>query len=726
MTFPDGEKLNYSYNTAGLLTTVSSSTNIYVRDIKYDKYEQRTYMKYGNGTETNYSYDALRHNMTNMSVFKSGTGTLMDNIYTYDNVNNVLTVTNNANAHNGIGGAIAHNYTYDNLYRLKSANGTFTGGGDKTATYTLAMGYDDMHNIISKEQNITQNNVQFAGTLNAGYKLSYKYAGNCQQIANIADQNYRYAAGESQTPVNKQQAYSYDANGNLIMVAMGTMQPDSTILATNTRRLLWDEENRLLGINDNGFVSNYWYDAAGERTVKESFDNEGVQVNGVQSAGRTGTSKFTAYVSPYMVVSNGGNYTKHIYVGSQRITSKVSNSGIFTASPVKDTLQAKYATLTTKIKERFDSLGVAYNGTAQTGGLISSSPSSAGSLYYYHSDHLESSSLITDDGGNLVQHVEYVPFGETFIDERNGSWHTPYLFNAKEQDEETGLHYYGARYYDSRTSVWLSVDPLAEKYMNVGSYVYCHDNPVNYIDPTGMGDEPSSNQWQIPMIQKASYTNPWASPITFVNNACTSVLNGGISLVNSAVHAVEVTAKEGPVAVVTEAAQDIKATGQNIASTVEHIATTPVMMQASEVKDVLTDVNFWEDFAGATGTMLAGGALAKAGSPTTTPVATTSNEQVFWSGGNEAKNAAMKFAKANGMKTLEMTPTGKVMNTITPILPKKVSTPIWNMLSSNFAKKATGTAHFFTTPLGPRPTSIWLTVEKPILKQNNVRIINHH
>ena len=61
--------------------------------------------------------------------------------------------------------------------------------------------------------------------------------------------------------------------------------------------LLWDEENRLLGVSDNGFVSQYWYDAAGERTVKESFDNEGVYVNGALSGARTGTSKFTAYVS---------------------------------------------------------------------------------------------------------------------------------------------------------------------------------------------------------------------------------------------------------------------------------------------------------------------------------------------------------------------------------------------------------------------------------------------
>ena len=242
----------------------------------------------------------------------------------------------------------------------------------------------------------------------------------------------------------------------------------------------------MLGVSDNGFVSQYWYDAAGERTVKESFDNEGVYVNGALSGARTGTSKFTAYVSPYMVVSQGGNYTKHIYMGSQRITSKVSNSGIFGTSPVNTTeLQAKLTLQTTNIKERFDSLGVKYSGMQQTGGLVSASPNDSTKSYFYHSDHLGSSSLITNKDGYLVQHIQYVPFGEVFVEERNATWSTPYKFNGKEQDEETGLCYYGARYYDPRTSVWLSVDPLAEKYPNVGSYVYCLNNPVKYIDPDG-------------------------------------------------------------------------------------------------------------------------------------------------------------------------------------------------------------------------------------------------
>ena len=73
--------------------------------------------------------------------------------------------------------------------------------------------------------------------------------------------------------------------------------------------------------------------------------------------------------------------------------------------------------------------------------------------FYYHPDHLGSSSYITNLDGEVVQHIEYVPFGEVFIEERNNTWNTPYLFNAKEFDEETGMYYYGARYYEPRLSL---------------------------------------------------------------------------------------------------------------------------------------------------------------------------------------------------------------------------------------------------------------------------------
>ena len=62
---------------------------------------------------------------------------------------------------------------------------------------------------------------------------------------------------------------------------------------------------------------------------------------------------------------------------------------------------------------------------------------------------------------------------------------TPYLFNAKEFDEETGMYYYGARYYDPRVSLWISTDVAQGKYPNVSTYTYCLDNPIILIDSDG-------------------------------------------------------------------------------------------------------------------------------------------------------------------------------------------------------------------------------------------------
>ncbi len=60
-----------------------------------------------------------------------------------------------------------------------------------------------------------------------------------------------------------------------------------------------------------------------------------------------------------------------------------------------------------------------------------------------------------------------------------------YTFSAKEKDSETGLSYFGSRNYSSDLSVWLSVDPMSDKYPSLSPYVYCADNPVKLVDPNG-------------------------------------------------------------------------------------------------------------------------------------------------------------------------------------------------------------------------------------------------
>ena len=108
--------------------------------------------------------------------------------------------------------------------------------------------------------------------------------------------------------------------------------------------------------------------------------------------------------------------------------------------------------------------------------------------FFYHSDHLGSTSYITDDHANITQYDAYLPYGELLVDEHSSSEELPYKFNGKQFDEETGLYYYGARYMNPVTSLWYGVDPKCYKNIHLGSYVYCSSNPIVRIDPNGEDD----------------------------------------------------------------------------------------------------------------------------------------------------------------------------------------------------------------------------------------------
>ena len=348
------------------------------------------------------------------------------------------------------------------------------------------------------------------------------------QLDNVRDINYRTEeAPTDSTTINNGHKYEYDANGNLVYINTSRVKRDGKEDdKASEQKFKWDEENRLLAVDENGFVSNYWYDADGERTVKTSGENEAIYVNSEFSGGNTGTARFSLYVSPYLVAGQGGKYTKHIYIGSQRIVSKLGDLASYGADPRRipyagneaDGLtinyKDKYAQQLQSIKENYKTFDIPYTGKdnndyvngqgfccddgtpeaaqaramarAATDGNFKPNEEYEKMQFYYHPDHLGSSSYITNLDGEVSQHIEYVPFGEVFIEERNNTWNTPYLFNAKELDEETGMYYYGARYYEPRFSLWLSTDPLQEKYPAITSYCYVNNNPIRFVDPTGL------------------------------------------------------------------------------------------------------------------------------------------------------------------------------------------------------------------------------------------------
>ena len=332
--------------------------------------------------------------------------------------------------------------------------------------------------------------------------------------------------------------YSYDGNGN----------PTYYDEFKSFRAMNWDEENRLLGINDNGRLHFYTYDHKGERALKSSGESSKVVINGQTSAIINHTDNYTAYISPYFVV-NKGRFTKHYFEGSSRIVSKLGE-GTFTqpaqinagginfirqsalmqqardkyiqslgVPPGPPTQHGIYATPeytgqpypSIDWKEisqnqeppegwprppKFNPPGDVPGPPIQFGEPISPDTAQGGfgfipngihekNIFFYHPDHLGSSSYITGQDGKVSQHTEYIAFGEILFDEHSSEHTMSYLFNGKELDQETGLYYYGARYLDSKTSLWLNVDPLAEKYPNISPYAYVANNPINAIDPDG-------------------------------------------------------------------------------------------------------------------------------------------------------------------------------------------------------------------------------------------------
>ena len=118
-------------------------------------------------------------------------------------------------------------------------------------------------------------------------------------------------------------------------------------------------------------------------------------------------------------------------------------------------------------------------------GYIPADTTDTEDIFFYHSDHLGSTSYITDAKANITQFDAYLPYGELLVDEHSSSEELPYKFNGKEMDEETGLYYYGARYLNPVTSLWYGVDPLVEKFASASGYVYTLDNPVKMVDQDG-------------------------------------------------------------------------------------------------------------------------------------------------------------------------------------------------------------------------------------------------
>ena len=392
--------------------------------------------------------------------------------YTYDSVSNITNITNSAGMlPNGLGGAYSSSYEYDNLYRLANAEGSWQGLYN--LSYHTGMGY--FANGRVKEKNLAVRRLLNGHSDTVNYARSYYYENPVQR--NTLTRVVCYGStGDYDLH------YSWTPTGN-----MDTCDTEGA----GIRRLCWDEQNRLQGVIDENYLSYYLYDAAGDRTYKLTGK---VELQNISGEWRDFFKLYntTLYASPYVVATDKG-YTKHYYAESERIASRIGGGRLRDLDQpiVENTIiDEKKEHIN---KQATDVLGNCLDARwydVSTGisklYIWRDSVQPEKECYWYHPDHLGSSSWITYSDGKAVQHLHYLPWGEDFVDQRLNSFDgVRYTFSAKERDPETGLSYFGSRYYSSDLSVWLSVDPMAAKYPSLSPYVYCANNPVKLVDPNG-------------------------------------------------------------------------------------------------------------------------------------------------------------------------------------------------------------------------------------------------
>lgn len=555
--YPDEELVSYHYNRGGDLHSITSEKpglqtppKDIISQLGYDRFGQRVYLRYGNGTETTYEYEAARRRLHNLKVrnigdsdWGSGQGTtertFIDNIYTYDVLGNITDLANNTVNLPGveeIGGLSSQQYQYDDLNRLTSAQGAFVGNTELPGQgvygmqrYTLGMSYDKMYRINSKnqlhEKNYSNDGQTPAGNWNGIEKSSYQFNYSNYGTSSRTLEGYSYLQPHALSTLQenpicgtpppgidtriKQHNYLYDANGNM------TTEIVTATASDTIRQNLWDENDRLraVDLNPSGSMAHpvaiYTYDAAGERVLKQNSTCIAVYENAIRT-GFEARNDFMLYPNGLIVVrpANDGTgemrYTKHYYSGATRVSSKIGtttnlgaflrdwtlmeNSGEFSENPVLDSKEQLHKA-EQGVRRVFANFGIDAGVTAGNDVFnpvfAYEHQNSEPDHYYYHPDHLGSSSYISNASGIVNQHMEYFAFGENFVDEHLNSYNSPYRFNSKELDEETGLYYYGARYYDPRVSLWLGVDALTEKFPNKSAYSYCANNPIKLIDPDG-------------------------------------------------------------------------------------------------------------------------------------------------------------------------------------------------------------------------------------------------
>jgi len=452
--------------------------------------------------------------------------TVMENRYLYDAVDNILGITNAANPTSltkinkaKLGGRSSHTYEYGELNRLIHASGKA-----KRASYDMVMLLGRMSEPLTKVQKVDST------TTAKSYNFAYKYEDSNHPTAptQIGHDHYTYDANGNPTLVTndstnttremywdennrlmvlsdngKTSRYTYNAAGERIMKSYGTMEgvyingaPQGITFHETDNFTLYPAS--ILSVNKNRFTKHYFL---GDKRVASRigtglFNNVYGRNGSYVTAGQQDyaermnqiqTQKEAYYkkvgVAPGVPTEKGAyGDPENTGVGYNAVLTELGNHDV-----PQGWIQTPRPNTTPNTNP---GPPVSWNDPSnpddpQAGYGYIPNDTTKEETFFYHSDHLGSTSYITDDHANITQYDAYLPYGELLVDEHSSSEDMPYKFNGKEMDAETGLYYYGARYMNPVTSLWYGVDALIEAKPSMAGNTYCLGNPINLTDPDG-------------------------------------------------------------------------------------------------------------------------------------------------------------------------------------------------------------------------------------------------
>ncbi|MGV8121805.1 MAG: RHS repeat-associated core domain-containing protein [Candidatus Xenobiia bacterium LiM19] len=355
----------------------------------------------------------------------------------------------------------ATTYTYTDANQLS----TVTHGGD-TTTYT----HDDAGRMTKIEYpngvtgEYTYNSrgditrIKWSNTSVTLYDLNY----TCDKVGNRIRKTV-----ETPPSAVKSHGYGYDA-----LYRLTSVNQDGSLQS----RYTFDSMGNRLTSRTSSDTTEYGHDACDEMSyagdVSYRYDLKGRLISEYDSADNTERTYTWSYDDRLLYINypdSTKSSMKYDYRGLR--TYRKDNAGDIT------NYYWSLSSLPQVINET-DGSGNSKASYILGAGLIAIKVS--GVKKYYITDALGSVLALTDTSGNVTDTYEYEPFGE--LTSSTGSSYNPYRFTGQQWDEDSGLYYLRARYYDPSVGRFISKDPIDEI---LRKYVYGNNNPVIYIDPSG-------------------------------------------------------------------------------------------------------------------------------------------------------------------------------------------------------------------------------------------------